>query len=328
MQSLMGKFVSKALSVAADFGFADALAAGPLDAATIAARSRTSPDATYRVLRALAAVGIFAQTGPRTFANNPVSEALRTDVPGSLRAMARWINCPTGWEPWGRLDHSVATGQPATQILFGEDVFAVLHGERAGDGAIFNEAMTSFSAVTAGAVAEGYDFSEVSRIVDVGGGHGGLLAGILGHYPRLRAVLFDLPSVVAGATVLLERAGVADRVERVGGSFLEEVPTGADCYIMKHIIHDWDDERSRIILSNCRKGLTAGGRVLVVENVITDGPESTMGKLLDLEMLVMTPGGRERTAAEFGALFESAGLRLRRVVPTKSPVCVVEAVAA
>lgn len=324
MQFIMGKFVSRAISTAATAGFADALASGPHDADAVAARCGTQADATFRVLRALSAVGVFAQTGPRSFANTPVSELLRRDRPDSLNAMARWINSPTGWEAWGALDHTVKTGEPATAHLWGEDIFHYMASARPDDFAVFNDAMTSFSMWTASAVVESYDFAGLEQLVDVGGGHGALLAHVLARHTSLTGVLFDLPDVVAGAGDAFARFGVTGRATKAGGNFLEAVPAGADAYIMKHIIHDWDDARSKVILENCRRALRPHGRVLVVEQVIGDTPESTPGKLLDLEMLVMTPGGRERTAEEFATLFRSAGLELTRIVPTHSPVCVIE----
>lgn len=328
MQMLLGKFVSKAMSVAAQFGFADALADGPHTAETIALRCHTNPDATWRLLRALAAVGVFEKTGPRSFGNNAVSSTLRKDLPGSMHAMAVWLNCPTGWDAWGELGTSVKTGGSAAEVLWGGDVFHAMMNQRPDDFAIFNDAMTGFSAIVAGAVVAAYPFEGVSHIVDIGGGHGGLLAAILAAHPNMQGVLFDLPGVVAGAGHAFDVAGVAGRVQKVGGDFRESVPVGADTYIMKHIIHDWDDATCIELLRACRNAMSRGGRVLVVDQVVTDGPESTPAKLLDLEMLVMTPGGRERSADDFEVLFEAAGLELVRIVPTQSPVCVIEARAA
>jgi len=193
---------------------------------------------------------------------------------------------------------------------------------------VFHDAMTGFTSVTGAAVAKGYDFSAIRNIVDVGGGHGALLAEIAHRNPAIRGTVFDRPEVVAGAKPLLESQKLSDRIQTAGGDFLQSVPGGADAYIMKHIIHDWDDERSIRILSNCRKGMTSGGKVLIVDQVVTDKPESMFSKLSDLEMLVMTPGGRERTAEEFSKVLDGAGLKMTRIVPTESLVCVVESVAA
>jgi SAM-dependent methyltransferase len=329
IQALMGKFVSKSVSVAADFGFADVLAhEGPLPAETIASHAGTDPDATGRLLRALAAVGVFAQVGERVFANNAVSECLRSDIKGSQRPMARWFNCPTGWEAWSALAHSVKTGAAASEHLFGHNLFEYLHTQRPEDANHFDQAMTSFSHMTAGAVADAYDFAPFTRLVDVGGGHGLLLTTVVARYPNLAGVLFDLPTVVEAAAGLVAASGVGDRVERVGGDFFAGVPEGGDCYMMKAIIHDWDDERASRILANCARALRPGGKVLVLDQVLGDGPESTFAKLLDLEMLVMTTGGRERTAGELERLFARSGLLVTRIVPTEGPVSVIEGVVA
>ena len=186
--------------------------------------------------------------------------------------------------------------------------------------------MTGFSAMTGQAVADAYDFSVFKKIVDVGGGHGRLLSAIVTKHPDVRGVVFDRPEVVKDAPAQL--GSLASQIETAAGDFFEGVPEGADAYIMKHIIHDWDDEHCTTLLTGCRDGMAPGGKVLVVEMVITNEPGAAFGKLLDLEMLVMTTGGRERTESEFAALFDSAGLQVSRIVPTESPVSVIEAVKA
>jgi hypothetical protein len=190
---------------------------------------------------------------------------------------------------------------------------------------MFDEAMTSSSAAQSHAVVEAYDFAGIRRFVDVGGGHGTLLATILEQHPTMHGVLFELPHVAAGAGDLFDAAGVRDRVEVVGGDFLEGVAAGADAYIMKRIIHDWDDDRAIRLLGNCRAAMAPAGRVLVVDCVIDDTPASVFAKMLDIEMLALAPHGKERTADEFRTLFEAAGLRLERIVDTVAPVKVVEA---
>jgi hypothetical protein len=193
--------------------------------------------------------------------------------------------------------------------------------------AVFNRAMTDMSMATAPAVVEGYDFSGTGTLADIAGGHGYLLAQILKANPKMKGVLFDMPQVIAGAGELLEREGVAERVEKVAGDFFTSVPAGADAYIMKHIIHDWDDARARKILRNIRSVMPASGKVLIVETVVPEGNEPHYSKLLDLEMLA-SPGGIERTPAEYSELLAAAGLRLSRIVPTPSPFSIVEAVRA
>jgi cyclopropane fatty-acyl-phospholipid synthase-like methyltransferase len=325
MQLVTGKWVSKALAVVADLGIPDQLKEGARSASDLAARTGVEADALYRLLRATAAVGVLKELPDRRFENNALSSLMRSDVPNSLRAMVRWIGEESAWRAWAGLEYSVRTGQPAFDHVIGSEVFEHFktHPEA---GRIFNDAMTNFTVVTAAAVADAYDFSTFEKIVDVGGGHGALLAAIALKYPTVQGVVFDLAEVVAGATPALSAQGLGGRIVAAGGNFLEGVPEGADAYVMKFIIHDWDDDRARKILSNCRRAMKTGGKVLIIEQVVTDRPEATLSKLSDLEMLVMTPGGRERTEQEFARLIGSAGLRMTRVVSTQSPFCIVEAV--
>ena len=327
LQMAVGKWACQALKVAAALGVADLLAGGAKSVHELARRTGAHEDALYRLLRALASLGVFKETPQRRFENNALSQPLRSDVAGSVGAMIRWIGEESAWRAWNEFEYSVRTGKPAFERVFGEQVFEYF-AHHPGPAAIFNAAMNSFSAGTGAAVARAYDFSPFRRVVDVGGGHGALLAAIAERFPDLRGVLFDRPEVIASARQALASSGHAKRIELCAGDFLDEVPEGGDAYIMKHIIHDWDDERCIRILTLCRKAMAAGGTVLVVEQVIQDGPESAFAKLLDLEMLAMTPGGRERSAAEFSRLFERAGLRLTRIVPTGSFVTVIEAVPA
>jgi hypothetical protein len=326
LQMAVGKWVCKALSLAADLGIADVLKDGPLRAAELALRTRSNEDALYRLLRALAAVGVFEEAEERRFANNALSSTLRSDVPNSVRAMIRWIGEEAAWLAWNGLAYSVRTGQPAFEHVLREQVFDYfkLHPQT---GQIFNEAMTSFSAATGAAVARAYDFSRCKKVVDVGGGHGALLLAVTERFSEVEGVVFDRPEVIAGAHASTA-SSPGRRIELRAGDFFEGVPEGGDAYVMQHVVHDWDDERCVRILANCRSAMAPGGRVLVVEQVLRDGAEAAFSKLLDLEMLVMTSGGRERTEPEFASLFERAGLRLARVVPTESMVSVVEGVAA
>lgn len=327
LQLLLGKFISRSLTAVADLSIADLLHEGPQSADALAKRTNSNPDALYRMLRALAAVNVFRELPGRMFENNPLSDTLRADSEHSTRAMVRWINDPAGWRPWGRLDHSIKTGQPAADKVFGMDTFAWLQ-QNPSSLERFQEAMTGFSAMTAHAVTKAYDFSDTETLVDVGGGHGMLLGIILNAFNTINGVLFDRPEVTEQAQPVLEKLDIANKVQVVPGDFFAGVPTGADTYILKHIIHDWDDERSAKILANCRAAMKPSGKILVVDTVLSDRPESAFSKLLDLEMLVMTPGGRERTEADFAALFDRCGLKLSRIIPTESPVAVVEAVRA
>lgn len=326
LQLILGMFTSRAIGVAAELGVADLLKDGPLGIEELAARTGAAPDGLYRMLRALAAVGVFELQADRRVANSQLSVLLRSDVRGSQRANALWFNDVSGWMAWGRLDHSVRTGKPAFDEVFGKDCFSWLESHPASL-AVFQQTMTSLSAASGSALAEAYDFSPIRKLVDVGGGHGTLLTLLVERYPNLAAILLDRPQVIQSAREVLRTHRHGGAIEPVAGDFFENVPAGADAYLLKHIIHDWDDEHCVRILSNCRRAMAPGGRVLIVEFVLSDRPESTVTKLIDLEMLVMMRGGRERTEQEYAALLERAGLQFSRLIPTQSPVSVVEAFA-
>jgi hypothetical protein len=232
---------------------------------------------------------------------------------------------PFHFRVYSEMLHSVATGQPAAEKVTGMPVFEYFAREPKLS-AVFNNAMTSWSGPTVAAAIKAYDFGGIHVLVDVAGGHGHVLTSVLRHYPAMRGVLFELDHVIAGAAPLLAAAGVRDRVESVAGDFFKTVPPGGDAYIMKNIIHDWDDDRAILILKNIRTALgdRRDGKVVLLEAVIPPGNQPDFGKLIDLEMLLM-PGGRERTADEFESLFSRAGFKLARIVPTESPLNVIEA---
>jgi O-methyltransferase domain/Dimerisation domain len=324
---LSGTWIGPAISAAARLGLADLLRDGPRTAADLAAAAGVHPDALGRLLRALAGLGLFVEDAEGRFGLTPTGAPLRSDVPGSMRGYAIMLGEPWHREAWSALPLSVERDQPGFDAVHGMGVFDYLarHPEA---GAVFAEAMTSVSRHTAEAVAAAYPLDGVETLVDVGGGHGLLLATLLAANPGVRGVLFDRPEVVAGAGALLAEQGVADRCRIAGGDFFAAVPAGGDAYVMKYIIHDWDDARCTTILGHCRAALGGRGRVLVVEHVLAPRNEPDWAKFLDLEMLVLTQGGRERTAPEFEALFAGAGLRLARVVPTAAGPSVLEAVPA
>lgn len=324
-QLVMGKWVSMAVSVAAKLRIADKLAAGPKSVAQLAGETETHAPSLYRLLRALAGVGVFAENVAGQFQQSTMSEFLRTGVPGSIRGIADYCGAPWSWEPWGRAMDAVRTGETSFNTHFGEPVFDYLakHPE---ESAVFNEGMTGFSSVTAGAVAEAYDFNAYGTVTDIGGGHGMLLTTILKQHASPKGIVFDSPHVVAGAPATIAAAGLANRCTIAGGDFFQSVPQ-ADLYMMRHILHDWNDERSTLILKNCRAAAKPGAKLAVVELVIPPGNEPSMGKILDLEMLVIA-SGKERTEAEYAALFAGAGWTFTRIVPTKSPVSIVEGVLA
>ena len=328
MQMASGFFVSQSISVAARLGIADRLAEGTQTAEDLAQATGTHAPSLYRLLRALQGVGVFAEAAPGRWSNTPTSAALRSGVPGSMRAVAIMLGDPEHYRAWGSLDHSIRTGAPAFDHVFGSQVFEYF-GQHPEAAAVFDEAMTSFSELSP--VADAYDFSEIGTLMDVAGGHGGLLASILRPNPDLRGVLFDLPPVIERARErgILAAEGLAERTELVAGSFFEEIPARADACLLQHIIHDWDNEHCVKILENCRRALNPGGKILVVEAVVLPGTELPAANFADLNMLVMTTGGRERTEAEFRELFELAGLRLTQIIPTQSPMTnVIEAVPA
>ncbi|HEX8072849.1 MAG TPA: methyltransferase [Pyrinomonadaceae bacterium] len=326
MQLALGCLVSQALYVAAQLGVADQLADGPEDAAVLAAATGAHAPALYRILRALAAYGVFAERADGRFELTPAAEVLRAAAPDSMRDAAIFMGEDWHWRVWGSTIYSVRTGRPAWGYVHGAEVFPYFaaHPEAA---AVFDRAMTSMSAAGAAAVVEAYDFAGVERLVDVAGGHGRLLTSILRAHAALRGVLFDLGHVIERARAGLEAEGLLGRCELATGDFFVAVPAGADAYIMKHIIHDWDDERALTILRNIRRAMRADGRVLIVEAVVAAGSGFDYAKVLDIEMLT-SPGGQERTAEEYRALCARAGLRVTRIVPTTSPFSIIEAVAA
>jgi O-methyltransferase domain len=319
---IFGKCIAMAISVAAKLRVADLLADGPKTLAELAARTKTHAPSLYRVLRTLAAVGVFAEQAEGRFALTPMGEYLRTGVKGSLRGIADYCGSDWSWRAWGQLLETVRTGRTAFDSVFGEPAFDYL-ARHPDESAVFNEGMTGFSSKIGPAVAEAYDFAAFKTVVDVGGGHGALLAAILQAYPGVNGIVFDSPHVVAGAEDAVRQAGLTGRCRAIGGDFFQSVPAG-DAYLMKHIIHDWPDDRAATILRNCRKGVSPGGKLLLVEAVLAPGNAADLGKVLDLEMLVIA-SGRERTEAEYQQLLAGAGWRLTRVLTTRSPVQIVEA---
>lgn len=327
LQLVGGAFVSAAVYAAAKLGVADLLADGPQTAAYLAEKTGSDERSLYRVLRSLASVGAFTEVADKTFANTPMTETLRSDNPRSTRDLTIWMGEPEHWKVYGDLLHSVRTGKPCWDNVHGEPVFPYLFNTNPELGEIFNRAMTSYSHQSIGPVLEAYDFSSAEVIADIAGGYGHLLAAILAANPNAKGVLFDLAAPLAGAPKMLDVYGVADRVELVEGDFFKEVPVKADVYILKHIIHDWYDENNQKILGNIRENMTDDGKVLIVETVVPGGNDPHFSKIIDLEML-MSPGGVERTAAEFERLLTDSGFKLTRIIPTKGPMCIVEAVKA
>ena len=326
MQLLFGKQLTYCLSGVARLGVADHMDGTPKPVAEIASAVGAHAPSLYRVMRALASVGVFREDKERKFALTPAGELLKSDVPGTPRYIAMMFGDEWTTRAYGRITDVLRTGKDGVSQAFGKHVFDLL-AELPEQSATFQAAMTASSALASRAILDAYDFSGIKRLADVGGGHGGLLAAILARYPAMQGVLFDRPDVVATVPPG-QFAACEDRIAIESGSFFERVPDGCDTYIMKNIIHDWGDEQCRTILELMRGRLPPDGRVLVCDMVVTDDPGPTPAKLLDIEMLVVTVGGKERTEEEFRDLFASAGLRLNRIVPTARPICVIEAVPA
>jgi hypothetical protein len=322
-QLIAGYWHSQCVYVAAKLGIADLLKDGPVSSDDLAKKTKTHPPALYRLMRGLASLGVFAEEGERRFALTPAAALLRDDIPGSQRAMAIMMG-EEHYKSWGELVSSVQTGKPAFEKIFGKPVFEFL-SERPEQAAIFDRAMVGVHGRETSAVLDAYDFSAFSSIADIGGGNGSTLSGILERHPALHGTLFDLPGVIGRARQNVEKAGLSDRLHLVAGDFFESIPNGADAYFLRHIIHDWDDEKALRILENVRRAMGEEGRVLVVESVIPPGNDPCFGKLLDLTMLVI-PGGQERTEDEYRTLFGKAGFRLSRIVPTQAEVSVIEGV--
>lgn len=322
-QMIMGFRTTQLLHVAAKLGIADLLEPGPRSVAALAASSGCRAPELYRILRALSSIGIVYELADGAFELAPLGEYLRTRAEGSLLAMAalygeRWM-----WSAYGNLMHSVRTGQPAFDAEHDKSFFDYLRDD-ASAARSFNAAMTSYSAQEIAAISAAYDFSRFATIADIGGGHGRMLGAMLRTSRDARGILFDLPAVCAGAGATLSDAGVADRVTIVSGSFFRDVPRGAQLYVLKSIIHDWDDDAALHILANCRAAMTRDARLLLVERLIGERNETDEAKLFDVNMLAML-GGRERTADEYRALLESAGLRMIRTLATASPHSLIEA---
>jgi hypothetical protein len=324
-QLLNGVFVVGAVSCLAWLGIPDLVEQLPKSADELASQIGVNSRTLYRLMRATACVGVLSEGPDGKFSETPLSAVLRSNANPSLRAFA--IMHGRDWHGlgWSKLDYCVRTGKPALEHIYGMPIFQFFE-QHPEEERLFQQSMTDLSTIDGPAVAEAYSFGEIHSIVDVGGGHGLLLATILARNPHLKGSLYDMPHVVAGARdgplkPVMERCTVAS------GDMFSSVPAGADAYIMKHIIHDWPDEVCINILKACRKGVNSGGKLLVVDNVIQPGNDFAPGKFLDLQMLIF-PGGCERTEKQFRDLFAAAGWQLSRVIPTAVPESIVEGVPA
>jgi hypothetical protein len=326
LQMLAGRWVSAAISTVAKFAIADHLESGPKSAKELASLTGTNEDALYRLLRATASFGIFTELEDGRFDQTPLSEPLRSAANPCLRNMAMMFLDDWFTRDWSQLPWCVQTGKSATYTVFGKSPWEVFRDQP--DQAVnFNNAMTDMSQADSPAIAGAYDFSQFDHIVDVGGGMGLLLASVLRSAPALRGTLNEMPSVAEQAAVSPILEPFSDRCRVEAGNFLESVTAGADAYMMKHIIHDWDDEHSKTILVNCRRAIKPGGKLLVIDQVVGPRNQPGLAKLMDLEMLV-NPGGLERTEDQWHKLFEASGFRLTQIIRTPVPQCIIEGVPA
>jgi hypothetical protein len=326
LQMMNGLWLTQCIGVAAQLEIADHLIDGAKSVEILAKATCVDAQSLYRLLRALASSGIFAETEPRHFQLTSLADCLRSDAPNSIRGLAIWTAiAPAHWGAWGNLLYSVKTGKPAFEQFTGMPIFEYF-GQNPDAAAIFDQAMTSASAMFNPAIAYAYDFSWINTLVDVGGGQGALLVAILQANPHLKGIVYDLPHVVAGAAPYLEKWGLQQRCQAIGGNFLEAIPEGGDAYILKNTLTNWDDDHAIQILKNCYRAMPQSGKLLIAQSVIEPGNSRDLGKFTDLEMLLMTAGGHERSLAEFEQVLNAAGFQLSRTLPTQCPSSIIEAI--
>lgn len=324
-QLMTGRWISHIIGVTAELGLADDIGKAPMSADELAASHGLHAPSVYRLLRALSSLGIFAEREDGRFEHSPLSNALRSDAPFSMRGICRILNRPWAIEAWANLAQTLSDGRPAFDRLQGKPLFDFL-AQHPSEMAIFADAMGGdFTEQAAQAAANAYDFSGIRVLADIGGSRGNVLAAVLAHHPQLRGILFDLPGVMGEARNLLERRGVLARVALEPGSFFERVPAGADAYLLKHVLHDWNDADALRILRSVHAAATPGARLLLLESVISGRNVAQPAAILDLEMLAIT-GGRERTREEWERLMGDSGFRFQRVVPTQAGFSLLEAI--
>lgn len=319
-----GFILSGALAAVTELGVADRLAQGPKSPSLLAEELKVDASSLYRALRLLASAGVFTEDTEGRFGLTPAAELLQSQVPGSLRDAVLMLTQKIFWAPAGELTETIRTGETPFARIFGKPFFDYLASDAAA-GATFHRGMSSLSDMENGPIARSYDFSPFHKVVDIGGGHGGFLVEVLQSAPKLRGVLFDHSHVLSESRIA--KAGLSQSCEHATGDFFQAVPSGADVYVLKRILHDWNDEDCVRILRNCRSAMAQGGRVLVIDTVIPPGNAPHGGKVLDVMMMASLPG-RERTEADFRKLFAQAGLQLSRIIPTPTAMSITEAIAA
>ncbi|CAN5516369.1 methyltransferase [soil metagenome] len=322
MQLLFSPLVQQAICVAAKLKLAD-LVVQPKTATQLASLTQSHPEALYRVMRLLESVGIFYENEHHQFELTPMASLLRSDVKNTMHSFAKMMGEDWLWQNWGELMHCVKTGETAQRKVHGMGGFEFF-SQHPKAGEVFNKAMTELSESVIPAIVEAYDFAHYPTVADIAGGQGMLLVGILKANPLIAGVLFEQPEVLSGASTLLQHEGALNRVKLLSGDFLESIPAGADLYLMKHILHDWDDEVNKRILSNIQKVMSSESKLLIIEMIVPQGSEPSPSKIMDLQMLIME-GGKERTQAEYGQLLAAAQLQLLRIIPTRSAYSIIEA---
>lgn len=324
LELITGARLSQALYVAAKLGIADRLRDGAKSCEELGGTLGLRAEGLYRLLRALASVGVFAEESGRRFALTPAAELL-ADGPRSMRGLAIMCGEPWQWQTWGQMLYSVRTGAPAFDHLFGSDIFHYL-GANPEAAAAYDQAMASVTAAETEAILAAYDFSRARTLADLGGGRGGFLAAALARHSHLRGVLLELPHVIEQARAEPAMAEFAPRCTLTAGNIFASIPAGPDTFMLKRVLHACSDADAVSLLGNCRAAMDRHSRLLIAEMVLPPGNEPSFGKLLDLEMLLFTPGGRERTREEYRALLAAAGLATEREIPTASEITIIEAV--
>lgn len=324
MQMATGYWVSQSLYAAAKLGIADLLKDGPKSYNELATATAVKARPLYRLLRGLASVGVFSETEPGYFTLTPLASCLQTDITGSMRAVVTILG-EEEYRAWGDILYSLRTGGSAFEHIYKMPLYQH-HAQKPEQGKTFNEAMTNISLPEDFEIATSYDFSGIDKLVDVGGGQGTLIASILKANPEMQGILFELPTVIAGAKSLIEAEGVENRCSLIAGDFFDSVPSAGDAYMLKHIIHNWEDESARAILKNCHRAMAENDKLLVIEEVIPPGNEPSFSKLFDLTMMVLFPGACERTEVEYRALFEACGFHLNKIYPTRAGTSVIEGI--
>lgn len=324
LQMVTSYWVSQSLYAAAKLGIADLLKDGPKSCDELATATAVKARPLYRLLRGLASVGVFSETEAGHFTLTPLAACLQSDISGSMRALVTILG-EEEYRAWGDILYSLRTGGSAFEHIYKMPLYQY-HAQKPEQGKTFNEAMTNISLPEDFEIATSYDFSGIHKLVDVGGGQGTLIASILKANPEMQGILFELRTVIAGAKSLIEAEGVENRCSLIAGDFFDSVPSGGDAYMLKHIMHNWEDERARAILKNCHRAMVENDKLLVIEEVIPSGNEPCSGKLFDVTMMVLFPGACERTEVEYRSLFEACGFHLNKIYPTRAGISVIEGI--